>query len=51
MYPIKADKIGVTCKFGPRTYTYKGPVLPIIPSFCPLTTLSPIFTTIEPDFI
>lgn len=24
MYPIKADKIGVTCKFGPRTYTYKG---------------------------
>lgn len=24
MYPIKADKIGVTCKFGPRSYTYKG---------------------------
>jgi len=24
MYPIKSDRIGVTCKFGPRTYTYKG---------------------------
>ncbi len=24
MYPIKSDKIGITCKFGKRTYTYRG---------------------------
>lgn len=26
MYPIKADKISVTSKFGPRTYKYKGKI-------------------------